>query len=629
LSGQVTSQSDGNKHSTSYMRNVLGEVTEVTDPLGHKTTKEYDPVGNLTSVKDAAGRTTSYGYDTANRLTEVSYSDGKTPNVKYEYDADGNRTKLTDGTGSTTYRYDQLDRLIETTDGHGDTVGYEYDLAGRQTKVTYPGGKAVERGYDQDGRLASVKDWLGNLTSFAYDSDLTTITFPETSGNTDHYAYNNAGEMSEESFAKGPETLASLSYARDSDGQVAQTTSNGLPGEETTGYAYDQNNRLTKDASTGYEYDAAGNVTKIGPSTNAYDQANQLEHSGGASYTYDEVGERTKTTPASGPATSYGYDQAGNLTSVSRPEEGSTPKIEDSYAYNGDGLRASQTMSGTTHYLSWDVSPSMPLIVADDVNAYIYGPGGLPVEQVNSNTGTVQYLHHGQQGSTRFLTGASGNVEGSYAYDAYGNQTGHTGTATTPLGYDGQYTNSDTGLIYLRARTYDPTTAQFLTADPLQAITGEPYSYTGDNPLNYEDSTGLSALETLEHDAEWLGYQGTRVVATIPYAAYYLAYRTLSTVGSIPVIGKPLTFTPWFIGLYPAEYLGLKGDEALDNFKREVFCAHEAEADEGGPVPIDPFHVLPYVYGPGLHENGREDLYPEHSYPWWEGFEPNRNPEQG
>jgi RHS repeat-associated protein len=502
--GQVTSQTDANKHTTSYTRNVLGQVTEVIDPLGRKTTKEYDPVGNLSSVTDAAGRTTGYGYDIANRLTEVSYSDGKTPNVKYEYDADGNRTEMTDGTGITTYGYDHLDRLTETTNGHGDTVGYEYDLANQQTKVTYPGGKAVERGYDQDGRLASVKDWLGNLTSFAYDPDsnLTTTTFPETSANTDHYAYDNAGEMSESSFDKGPETLASLSYARDSEGQVAQATSNGLPGEETNGYAYDQNNRLTKDGSTGYEYDAAGNPTKIGSSTNAYDQADQLEHSGGASYTYDEVGDRTKTTPASGPDTSYGYDQPGSLTSVSRPEEGSTPKIEDSYVYNGDGLRASQTTSGTTNYLSWDTTEELPLLLSDSADSFIYGPRGLPVEQINASTGTVLYLHHDQAGSTRLITGSTGTVEGAYTYDAYGNQTGHTGSATTPLGYDGEYTNSDTGLIYLRNRVYDPATAQFLTVDPLATITRTPYNYAGANPINNIDPTGLSST------SEGLGENG-------------------------------------------------------------------------------------------------------------------------
>jgi RHS repeat-associated protein len=60
-----------------------------------------------------------------------------------------------------------------------------------------------------------------------------------------------------------------------------------------------------------------------------------------------------------------------------------------------------------------------------------------------------------------------------------------------PLGYDGQYTNSDTGLIYMRAREYDPSTAQFLSVDPLVGETHAPYYYAGDNPLNESDPTGL------------------------------------------------------------------------------------------------------------------------------------------
>jgi RHS repeat-associated protein len=71
-----------------------------------------------------------------------------------------------------------------------------------------------------------------------------------------------------------------------------------------------------------------------------------------------------------------------------------------------------------------------------------------------------------------------------------GNQTGHTGTATTPLGYDGQYTNTDTGLIYLRAREYDPATAQFSSVDPAVESTLEAYTYTHDNPVNQTDPTG-------------------------------------------------------------------------------------------------------------------------------------------
>lgn len=67
------------------------------------------------------------------------------------------------------------------------------------------------------------------------------------------------------------------------------------------------------------------------------------------------------------------------------------------------------------------------------------------------------------------------------------------GTTTTPLGYDAQYTSSDTGLVYLRNRVYDPATAQFLTVDPAESVTRSPYNYGGDNPVNRRDPDGLSA----------------------------------------------------------------------------------------------------------------------------------------
>jgi hypothetical protein len=61
----------------------------------------------------------------------------------------------------------------------------------------------------------------------------------------------------------------------------------------------------------------------------------------------------------------------------------------------------------------------------------------------------VLYLHHDQQGSTRLLTSTAGKTEATMTYDAYGNTLGTSGSATTQLGYDGQYTSSDSGLIYL------------------------------------------------------------------------------------------------------------------------------------------------------------------------------------
>lgn len=518
--GRITSQTDGNKHTTKYVRNLLEEITETVDPLGRKTTKEYDAAGNLTVLTDAAKRTTTYTYNKENQPTKITYSDGKTHTVEYGYNPDGLRTSMIDGTGTTTYTYDQLDRLTKTEDGHGDTVGYEYDLANEQTQITYPNGKTITRTYDKAGRLAGVTDWLEHTIKFSYnpDSYLTATLFPSASGEEDTYAYNEADQQTATSMLKGPETLASLAYTRDSNGQVTKTVAKGLPGAETTEYGYDENERLAKAGSSSYEYDAANNPTKLPSGTNTYDAASELIEGTNIKYTYDELGERTKTTPTTGPATSYAYDQAGNLTSIARPEEGETPKIEDSYTYNGDGLRASQTISGATTYLAWELNEAVPSLLNDGMYSYIYGSGNLPIEQINGS-GTVLYLHHDQQGSTRLITGSAGTVEGAYTYDAYGNQAGRTGSATAPLGYDAQYTSSDTGLIYLRARSYDPNTAQFMSVDPLfegtntdahatveqyvAAITSAygngPYVYADDNPLNNYDPAGLLTVGICVH----------------------------------------------------------------------------------------------------------------------------------
>ena len=201
------------------------------------------------------------------------------------------------------------------------------------------------------------------------------------------------------------------------------------------------------------------------------------------SYRYDNRGNRTSVTPPSGSATTLGYDQANRLTSYTNGTASAT------YTYSGDSLRMSKTSGGTTSAFAWDLTGSLPQLLSDGTNSYIYGPSGHPIEQIAA--GAVTYYHHDQLGSTRALTSATGAVVGTFTYDSYGRTTGSTGTITTPLGYAGQYTDAESGLIHLRARYYDPSTAQFLTRDPAVATTGQPYSYGDDNPTNEVDPTGL------------------------------------------------------------------------------------------------------------------------------------------
>ncbi len=169
-----------------------------------------------------------------------------------------------------------------------------------------------------------------------------------------------------------------------------------------------------------------------------------------------------------------------------------------SFTYNGDGLRATATTSGspTTNYTN-DINNPIPAVIDDNSWYIIYGPVGpdgqqLPIEQINTTTGATYYLHHDNIGTTIAITDTTGHTVNTLNYDPYGNLEGQTGTITSPIAYSGAY-QDPTGLDYLINRYYDPTTAQFLTRDPLQALTSQPYSYTNDNPVNYTDPAGLCA----------------------------------------------------------------------------------------------------------------------------------------
>lgn len=489
--GNVESKTDGNTHTTKYEHNLLNELTKTTDPLKRETTRTYDAAGNLKELKDAKGRTTTYTYDAGDRLEKIDYSEAGTPDVTYKYGKDGEVTEMTDGTGTSKNTYDELDRLTESKNGNAEVVKYEHDLGDEITKITYPNEKAVTRKFDTAGRLESAKDWLGNETKFAYNRDSmpATTTFPATSEDKDEYAYDRAGRLEKTTMKKGAATLASLTYARTSAGQIESATQTGLPGAEKPTYGYDEKERMTSGAGSTFKYDPANSPTEVAGTMQKFDEASELKEAGSTKYAYDEVGERVEAKPEVGPVTKYGFDQAGNLTSVTKEKS-----IEDTYAYDGNKLRSSQTIKGAKAQMAWNIAEELPLLLYDGTNYYLYGPEGLPFEQITAET--VTYLHHDQQGSTRLLTNSSGEAKGKYTYTPYGAVQEFAGSTSTPLGFDGQYRNESTGLIYLRARTYEPTTAQFISVDPAVSETGEPYNYAAGDPVNHADPSGEAVTDS-------------------------------------------------------------------------------------------------------------------------------------
>ncbi|HXY73078.1 MAG TPA: RHS repeat-associated core domain-containing protein [Actinomycetota bacterium] len=483
--GDLATRTDALHHTTSYTYDALDRMTSTTDPLGRQTSFGYDGAGNLTSVTDPLHRTTGYGYNRGGELTSISYSDGVTPDVTFTYDPTGLRATMTDGTGTTTYEHDSLGRLTRTVDGSGNAVAYGYDLAGNVTSITYPDGGRVTQAYDAAERLHSVEDWQSNATTFGYDpdGDLEEELYPN--GITAAYTWDQAGRLSSIADSSGGSGLFRFDDTRYANGLLQSDAPTGVPGSAES-YTYTPLNQLAGTGASTYAYDAAGNMQQMGSTSLTYDNANELQAAttGGQSSTfgYDADGERTSMLPQGGNQTDYAWDQAGRMTSAG---------TDASYAYDGDGLRATKTLGAHTEPFVWDAQSPLPTLLQDGGTRFVYGPFGRPLEQI-AQDGTVLYFHQDQLGSTRALSDKSGQVVGAFAYDAFGQPTAATGSARSPLGFAGQYTDAETGFQYMDARYYDPATGQFLSQDPALMRTGQAYHYSGSDPVNGLDPSGLA-----------------------------------------------------------------------------------------------------------------------------------------
>jgi RHS repeat-associated protein len=482
--GSIHTQTDGNGHATSYAYDPLGNLSSVTNPSSQTTSYTYDGAGNVVNEVNPGGSCSgsqsgciTYSYDAGNRMTGITYSDG-THNVVNQYDNDGNKIQMTDGTGNSYWSYDSLNRLVSQSDGSGATVAYGYNRNNQVTSITYPGNLTVNRTYDDAGKMTSVNDWLGNSDKFTYDPNSNQTSTKYGNDLTDVNAYDNANQLTNINVGKG---LATFNYTRSGNGSLTGATGSGAISSNES-LNYDQNNQLSAYNGQSLSYDNAGNLTTTDTgSTISYNNANEITGVTTAGvttpYGYDPEGARISVG-----SSNYSYNDVNEMTAFSN---GSTSA---SYEYSGDGERVQKTVNGTTNHFVYDDVSGNSLILSDGTNDYIYGPNGMPIEQINGSN--VTYMHQDQLGSTRLLTDQNRNVVGTYSYDAYGKTSSHTGSASTPIEYAGQYLDAESSLYWMRARYYDPTTGSFTTIDPLIALTNAAYGYAADNPANATDPSG-------------------------------------------------------------------------------------------------------------------------------------------
>ena len=126
-------------------------------------------------------------------------------------------------------------------------------------------------------------------------------------------------------------------------------------------------------------------------------------------------------------------------------------------------------------------------------NIYTYGVDGVAAQKNRLWELVYQKDAHG---NVIAVTDSSGNPIESYTYDAFGNQPSAV-DAYRNFRYCGEYTDQETGFVYLRNRYYNPSTGRFITEDPVQDGVNW-YSYCGGNPVMRVDPWGLKITATEE-----------------------------------------------------------------------------------------------------------------------------------
>lgn len=504
--GNRTSMTDANNHTTSYAFDELNRLVMETDPLAHATQHTYDANGNRITTTDANGNTTTYEFDELNRLSAIDCGQASC-NVTYTYDAAGNRLSMVDSTGTTSYTYDALYRPSAIA-APGGTITYGYDAKNRLA-ITTPGGTATYT-YDAADRMLTVADWGARTTTYAYDAAGRQIGITYPNGLVTTHTYDNADRLTDITVRNGTTPIASFGYTLDDVGNRLSM----VDSEGTTAYAYDELNRLStvvypagSPVDVSYIYDPMGNrlaMVQDGiPTSYTYDASDRLQTSvtGGVTTTFTWDNNGNMLTKGS---QTFTWDRANRLVSLTN---GATTA---SYTYNGDGVRVGRTVDGATTAYLQDLASGLPVVLRETASGtptdYVYGTDLV----LGLSIGTPTYYHTDGLGSTRLLTNNSGVVTDTYSYDAFGAIYSQTGSSTQSYKFTGEQFDPESGLVYLRARYYDPDIGRMLQEDYFSTSTItqsiNKFVYVRNNPLNLIDPNGY---EPNVSDFNLLKYIGT------------------------------------------------------------------------------------------------------------------------
>lgn len=532
----LVSITDQNKSNWKFVYDSLDRIIEAFSPSLNKVSFTYDNTGNLVKLIDGKGITTSYSYDKANRLRTIK--DASEAKRTYVYGKVGNRTEFVDEEGNvkefiynklnkvtkviadgeaikefkydkngniilaknndveTRFSYDNLNRVVQYSDNlTKNKVIYEYDKENNKTKVFVPGLIDIDYLYDKNGNLTKITADNKYFINIKYNKagKRALIIYPNSIYA--KYLYNEYGELGSIEMFRGNERIYKENYTFDPSGNPISKKI----GRTTFKYKYDKDGNLINVFKNGntYErffYDKGGNRIKYinkGKTFNyTVNTLNQLVKVNNKTLIYDKRGNLSEVKTKSGNL-KYVYNEDDYLIEVFKND-----KRIAKFTYDAFGRRiAKQGATGKRIYLFDGIDR---LCEFDSkkrkVKSYVYGDMfNDPLIELDS-PGTPTFFIKDFLNSVIGTTDINGKVKNFYEYLAFG-EFAKTKKQYPDFAYTGQAFDSETNLLYLPNRYYNPSWGRFITKDPIGLAGGtNPYIYANNSPYKYVDPLGLFSI---------------------------------------------------------------------------------------------------------------------------------------
>jgi RHS repeat-associated protein len=603
--GNLTKVTDGGGSATAFAYDGLGRKLSTKwddqDASRRKTDHitEYDAMV-ATQVTDARGQVIISHYDNRNRLTGIECVSATSQSRTLILDMAGRTVKILHGghnlAASTAvtadlrnvgHAYDMLDRVTQEN-SVGCAHGYDWDKQGNRTKVTYSTGRVIISSYDYRNRLQAMDENAAGSgttreTIYYYDRNSNVLSINHPNDTNEYTSYDELNRQTLRETYQGLTTLlsdyalhydatSSLRYSVDRVDVAGSLSGTPVP-NRTVLNTYDKTSRLLtetatdagKAVTTTYAYDDANNrtskavATTIGGSTstesNSYTYGNTTNGLNSnqlyqwvktgvstATYGYDNNGNRSSQTTVTGGVTSldqYTYDYFNHLVQiVQTPDTGSSGSFKThNYSYDHRtrrvirseeptvGAGASSTKvsySGGTSVLEYS-GASYATLDVEYVRGSDWG-GGVGGILYTSRSTTLSWAHYNGRGDVVSRVDDSGALTYAASYEAFGTRPAEAGTNPDRQRGNTKEEDALTGLLNEGQRFRDLATGMFLTRDPAGFVDGpNVYTYVRQNPWSAFDPEGLAGELAAESRIAIAGPQGWLIAGLTALIVHYYA----------------------------------------------------------------------------------------------------------